>query len=231
MDIKKTIAIQQPEHAPWLGFFHKMSKVDEYVFLDNAQFKKRYFENRNKIKTIKGWQWITVPVISKGRYRQKINEVIIDNGLPWRRKYLNALRHAYAKSPYFDAYNERIDKIINSKWGKLIEFNIELIAFFRSVFNLNNIPTLIASALVGDKDLTGSDLILEICKSLKATTYLSGPDGANYLKADDFASSGIEIQFHTYEHPVYSQLHGSFISNMSSFDFLFNSDSAGFNLS
>ena len=72
------IAIQQPEHLPWIGFFNKMVQCDLYVYLDNVQFKKRYFENRNRIKTKDGVKWLTVSVWSKGQYTQKINEVIID---------------------------------------------------------------------------------------------------------------------------------------------------------
>ncbi len=72
----KTIAIQQPEHLPWLGFFNKMLICDEYVFLDDVQFKKKYFENRNKIRTNQKEQWIIVPVRTKGKYLQRIRELI-----------------------------------------------------------------------------------------------------------------------------------------------------------
>lgn len=230
MGIKNMIiAIQQPEHAPWLGFFDKMSKVGSYVLLDNVQFKKRYFENRNKIRTASGWQWITVPVISKARYTQKINEVVIDNTQKWRRKYLNSLKHAYAGAVHFASYYSDIATIINYSWGKLANLNIEIISFLREVFNLTKIPMIKASSLKLSKESTGSELILEICEAMGTKTYMSGPDGMNYLKLSNFAPKGIDVVFHNYIHPMYNQIHSPFLSHMSVFDFLFNCGGKSFN--
>ena len=89
------MAIQQPEHLPWVGFFNKMSQCDLFVYLDNVQFKKRYFENRNKVKTNDGIKWLTVPVFTKGKYTQNINEVIVYNEPKWKKKYIDLLEYLY----------------------------------------------------------------------------------------------------------------------------------------
>ena len=78
------IAIQQPEHIPWIGFFNKMVQCDSFVYLDNVQFKKRYFENRNKVKGKSETLWLTVPVTSKGLYSQNLCDVQIDNDQAWK---------------------------------------------------------------------------------------------------------------------------------------------------
>ena len=57
---------------PWLGYFYMIDKADEFVFLDNVQFDKRSWQQRNKIKTPNGDDWITVPVLSKGMSKQLI---------------------------------------------------------------------------------------------------------------------------------------------------------------
>ncbi len=216
------VAIQQPEHLPWIGFFDKMIKCDAYVFLDNVQYKKRYFENRNKIINRDGQcQWITVPVISKGKYHQKISDVIIDNASNWQRKYLENIKRAYTKTIGFKDNFLMIEKIIRSDFKYLINLNIALINYYRNYYQIST-PCYFASELIDDH-MNGSDLILQLCKSTKATKYLSGPDGRNYLKTDTFDTENIEIEYHDYQHPVYEQLYcKTFSSHMSICDYTFN---------
>ena len=121
------IAIHQPEFMPWLGFFEKMRSVDQFVIFDHVQFKKRYFENRNKIKTGNKWNWITVPVKSKGNYHQAINDIEIENNSKWQKKMWKNIHHAYAKSPFYKEIAESLSPIlVEQKYDKLIELNIIL---------------------------------------------------------------------------------------------------------
>lgn len=212
------IAIQQPEHVPWLGFFDKMASVDEYVYLDNVQFKKRYFENRNKIRTADKWGWLTVPVITKGLYRQKINEVEIDNSRDWRKKYLNSIRASYGRSDFFKDVFYGLEDLINKEYKRLLDLNLSLIQFVRAYTGINT-PVSKSSDISEGK---GSDLILDICLKRKAHVYISGPDGRDYLKLEDFKKNNIEVRYHDYMHPEYKQLNQPFISHMSVIDLLFN---------
>ncbi|UCB56974.1 MAG: WbqC family protein [Candidatus Omnitrophota bacterium] len=216
----KTIAIQQPEHLPWVGFFDKMGKCDEYIFLDNVQFKKRYFENRNKIRTREGWQWITVPVKTKGRYFQRINEVDIENTENWRRNYLKSIEFNYQKSKYFNPYFKNLNEIINRKYALLTELNIGLIEWIRECLNIKT-PIKMVSQIRNYTE-RGSELILAICKDMNADKYISGPDGRNYLDLDRFKRENIKLVFHDFKHPEYSQAYSPFVPFMSTIDFLFN---------
>lgn len=214
------VAIQQPEHLPWLGFFDKMSRCDIFVLLDNVQFKKRYFENRNKIRTKDGWHWVTVPVISKGRYTQLINQVEVDNTSHWMKKCWDSISLNYKKAPYFDRYKAFFEGIYVREWAMLVDLNVEIIKIIASILGIK-------TELIFASDLTtgenrGSDLIFEICNKLKATTYISGPDGENYLEINKFTKGGVEVKFHDYKHPAYKQLYEPFISHMSIIDLLFN---------
>ena len=215
------VAIQQPEHLPWLGFFDKMRRCDKYIFLDNVQFKKRYFENRNKIRTQDGWQWVTVPVISKGRYTQKINEVMIDHSKSWQRNYLGRIQASYAKAPYFNDFFSSLEEIFSKNCERLLTLNLKLINMLRNCFKVDT-PCFMASDLV-QSGYSGSDLILQLCLKCGADEYLSGPDGKNYLRLDQFQENGIEVIYHTYNHLKYPQLHGeNFIPHMSAVDYVFN---------
>jgi WbqC-like protein len=221
------VAIQQPEHLPWMGFFDKMQRCDLYVYLDNVQFKKRYFENRNKIRTQNGWQWVTVPVISKGKYRQNINEVEIDNSQNWRRKYLGSIKSSYSKSPHFDHFYPGLESVIEGPCRFLSDLNIRLVQHIREYLKIRT-PVQKASDL-GVDEFSGSELIYQICNRLGAATYMSGPDGRNYLNADHFEKNGIKIIFHDFDHPVYHQCRDAdFFSHMSVIDYIFANGSKQF---
>ena len=116
------VAIHQPQFMPWLGYFDKMDSCDVFVLLDNVQYKKNEYQNRNRIKTSKGWQWLTVPVNYK--FPQKINEVMIENSSDWRKKHLHALETNYGKSPYFERYIDRFNGFYQQEWHSLSPVNI-----------------------------------------------------------------------------------------------------------
>ncbi|MBU1077562.1 MAG: WbqC family protein [Spirochaetes bacterium] len=220
MKEKKIIAIQQPEHLPWLGFFDKMKKCDQYIYLDSVQFKKRYFENRNKIRFDSESKWLTVPIMTKSKYHQNINEVLIDNEQKWQRKYIDTIRHAYAKSNFLDAFYPDLTKIIETKYERLVDLNVAIIDWARKLLEIST-PVMMSSELKECKDKKGSDLILEICIQLNADVYISGPFGRDYLEHEKFKKADIEIEYHDYTHPVYKQLHEPFISHLSFIDCLF----------
>jgi hypothetical protein len=110
------LSVHQPQYLPWIGYLDKVKKSDAFVFLDNVQYKKREFQNRNKIRTKEGWIWLTVPVITKDRYFQKIAEVEIDRTVDWRNDHWKSIEHSYAKAPFFAAYKERFAAIYNKEW-------------------------------------------------------------------------------------------------------------------
>jgi hypothetical protein len=214
------VAIQQPEHVPWIGFFNKMAQCDLFVYLDNVQFKKRYFENRNKINGAKEILWITVPVASKGLYTQKLCAVQIDNGQAWKKKYKGRLEQVYGKYPFWNELKEIIYPSLDTPFEKLADLNHSLIDSVREYLGIDT-STALASEMTC-KDFNGSDLILEICVQSKAKRYTSGPDGVNYLESEKFMNNGIEIVYHDFEHPVYPQMGKAFHSHLSVLDLIAN---------
>ena len=216
------LAIHQPEFMPWTGFFAKMARADAYVVLDHVQFKKRYFENRNRIVSAGGKVgWVGVPVISKGAFDQAINQVRIDNSQPWQRKLLGTIAHTYAKAPCFQPYFDELQAIVTARpFERLVDLNLELIGFFRRHLGIAT-PMAFSStmALNGHK---GSDLILEICRQHHARQYLCGASGKDYLVAADFQRAGVAIAWLNYRPAAYRQLGAPFVAGMSALDLLFN---------
>ncbi len=211
------IAIHQPQYLPWLGYLDKIDKADVFVILDNVQFKKNEWQNRNRIKTSQGCQWITVPVLY--RFQEKISEVRVNNRENWGRKHLQALITNYSKSPYFENYKSFFEDIFNRNWDRLVDINIEIIKFLITALDLKT-RLVIASDLKLREEPT--ERLIDICKTLGSNKYLAGQDGNKYMNLELFKKEGIEVIFQDFKHPVYNQLFGEFEPYMSVIDLLFN---------
>ena len=213
------ISIQQPEHLPWLGYFDKFRQVDLVVFLDNVQFKKRYFENRNRIRNKNGEIWLTVPVKTKGRYTQRIMDVEIDNTRDWRRTIWQTLIQEYKCAPFWEQYADYWKEYYQRDWDMLVDMNIEAIQWIATQLGVSR-PTVRSSTIETHGNST--ELLVSICQSMGAHAYLSGAFGRDYLDSKLFDQAGIELRFQDFHHPTYTQLHEPFVPGMSSIDFLFN---------
>lgn len=203
---------------PWLGYFDKMDRAGCFVLLDNVQYKRREWQNRNRIKTPQGVQWLTVPV--SGEYLALISEVRVEPGEGWRRKHWETLRHAYHRAPGWEGAAASLEVFCTSLRELLSEVNGASILWLREQLGINT-PLRWASELEGlSEDPTGR--LVDICRVVGAEAYLSGVDGAKYMDLDQFAAAGIEVIFQHYEHPAYPQLFGEFASHLSALDLVLN---------
>jgi len=213
------ITIHQPEFCSYIGFYDKIAKVDALVIADSFQVKKNYFDNRNKIRTSQGWQWITIP-IEKDNHKS-FRDVKVMNEHNWKTKMLNSIRQNYSKSLYFDKYYPRIEEIITQKFEFLFDYNCRLFVQIKEWLNIKP-PILTLTSELELQSEDGSDKCLEICQKLRADTYLSGASGKDYLQVEKFNQAGIQVEFHQFEHPIYEQVYTPFIPGMSVLDYLFN---------
>lgn len=212
------VAVHQPQYLPWLGYFDKILRADFFCYLDNVQFKKNEWQNRNRIKTAVGWQWLTVPV--KFSFGQKINEVPINSTTNWARKHLQALRSNYNRAPFYQSYIGMFEQIYDMEWKSINDLNIHLVEMFRQKIGLGHKPVGRASEMSLREE--PNDRLVDICKFLGADTYLAGAGGENYMDLDRFERQGIRVIFQRFDHPVYPQVFGEFQSHMSIVDLLFN---------
>ena len=91
------LTAHQPAYLPWLGYFHKLMISDIFIILDNVQYQKNYFTNRNKIKTPQGEAWITLPILTSGHLDKKICEMKINNKIRWRQKHWKSIDFNYKR--------------------------------------------------------------------------------------------------------------------------------------
>jgi hypothetical protein len=202
---------------PWLGFFHKLARADLFVVLDNVQFRKNYYQNRNKVRTADGWAWFTVPV--SRNLETLICDVVISEDARWKAKWWNTISLSYKRSPFFEEYGGRIKDVFEMRYDKLSDLNIALLTLLCGMLGIRTKFMLASQMAIKE---TGSDLILDICKKSGADIYLSGISGKEYLKLDDFKNEGIALEFQEFHHPIYKQLYEPFLPCMSVIDLIFN---------
>ena len=216
--IKLIVAVHQPQYLPWIGYFDKMRRADVFCYLNDVQYKKNEWQNRNRIKTAQDWQWLTVPV--RYRFPEKINEVQINNTTNWSKKHLQALITNYSRAPYFKAYISIFEDIFSKEWEFISELNIHLIERLRNALQLQEKTTVISSEFTLREEPT--DRLIDICKALGADTYLAGQGGAGYMDVARFEKNGLKVIVQDFKHPVYPQLFKDFQSHLSIVDLLFN---------
>lgn len=218
-----TIAIHQPEHHPWLGFFKKMSQVDVFIFFDDVQYRSSGYQNRNYIKTNTGKTLLSVPVLSK--FDSKINEVKIDQTKHWEKKHKKSIITNYSKTDFFEEYKNKIEEIYETEYEYLVELNTKIIKFFLNELKIES-KIVFSSSL--NLDGGSPKKILEICKKFNADKYISGIHwGLENLNQKEFLDNGIEIEFQKFLHPTYKQYHPPFISNLSTLDLILNEGKNG----
>ncbi|MBU0502999.1 MAG: WbqC family protein [Candidatus Omnitrophota bacterium] len=217
------ISMHQPQYIPWLGYFDKIAKSDCFVFLDKVQYKPREFQNRNKVRAASGSLWLSVPVISKDKGRQVIDSVVVDNELPWQRKHLETFKSCYGKADFFDEHKEFLNQVYTQKREGLVDLNIFIIDYILKQLAIA-LPIYRESEL--DIRNTATDRIIDICRKLKADTYLSGAGGKEYLEEAKFPQAGIKLLYQDFKHPAYRQQFmknaGDFMPCMSILDLLLN---------
>jgi hypothetical protein len=217
------IAIHQPQFLPYMGFFDKMKNADIFVLLDTVQFTKNEWQNRNRIKTSQGWQWLTVPVVHQ--FGQTIREVKICDHTNWRKKHIHTLTTNYSKAQYFDKYKSIIEKCYQTEWKNLVYLNIHLINEIKKILNIDT--TLHLASNIGELTETPDERLISIIKYFNGNIYLSGIGGKNYLNLSKFQAEKIEVIFQEFKHPKYDQQFSDFEPNLSIIDFLLNCGANG----
>jgi hypothetical protein len=214
------VSAHQPNFAPWLGFFDKMLHSDVLVLLDNVQFIKRGYQNRARIKAAGGPQWLTVPVISKGRYDQATRDVEIDETARWRAVHLRTLHTVLAKAPHRDELLEVVEPIYGrDDVHRLVDLNLALI---RAMADRLGIATRLVSASELDVEGSSTRLMLSLTRAVGGDAYLSGPTGRKYLEPELFDEAGLELRYHSFDAFEYPQLHGAFEPGLSCLDYVAN---------
>ena len=217
----KKLAIVQSNYIPWKGYFDFIASVDEFVFLDDAQYTRRDWRNRNKIKTRGGLQWLTIPVDVKGKYFQAIDETRIAD-TQWIEEHLKSLHHAYAQAPHFREQWPWIEASYRALQGVdlLSEINRRLVGAICRRLGIST-PLVLSRNLPHGEGK--NERLIDICRALGASHYLSGPAARAYMDEALWDDAGITVEYMSYDgYPEYPQINGPFEHGVTVLDVFFN---------
>ncbi len=215
----KKVAILQSCYIPWKGFFDLVRRVDEFILYDDAQYTKRDWRNRNRIKTPNGPLWLTVPVEVKGKYLEAIKDMRVSDPR-WNERHWRSIQASYARAPFFGTYKAVLEELflrLRVRIAQRHQFQIHL--------TLLRQPLSISTTLTWSMDYSVSEgrteRLVGLCRQAGATEYLTGPAARAYIDASLFETAGITLKYMDYQgYPEYRQLYPPFDHHVSIIDLL-----------
>jgi WbqC-like protein family len=218
---ERLVAIHQPNFFPWLGYFHKLSRADVFVVLDDVQFPKKggTWVNRVRLLVNEKPSWVTAPVVRSYHGVREIREMRIDEQTPWRRKLLSTLQASYGRAPHNDEVMPLLTELIANPTDKLAEYNRASIVALARVLGLET--QMVLSSSLGTTGRATRRLI-QLVKAVGGTGYLSGGGAAGYQEDEWFAGAGLTLVTQEFEPPSYPQLADDPVAGLSVIDALFN---------
>lgn len=215
-----SLAIIQSNYIPWKGYFDIIDRVDTFMILDDVQFTKNSWRNRNRLKTAKGPTWLTIPVATGGKFGQTIAEVEIADP-SWAGKHWGQWRQNYAKTPFFAEYAPAIEALYTEA-ATLTHLSAVNYLFLHKLCSMLGITTTFITSADHPVEGVKTDRVVALCQSAGASAYLSGPAAQDYIEVEKFAAAGVELQYMDYVgYPDYEQPFPPFEPAVSVIDLLF----------
>ena len=218
--MNKTCLIHQPDFFPWLGFFDKIQQCDKFVLLDDAQITKTGSSYLNRVSfNIAGVsKEFTAPIVRTSG-TQNYNETQYINN-KWKSKLKKTIQANYAKAKNFNQYKNDIFELIEFDSYNLVEYNLNAIKKICKILNID-----LSSKLVLSSDLnintTSTQRLIDICQKTNTNTYLSGHGAKDYQVEYLFKENDINLIYHDFNHPIYTQKSETFIYGLSAIDYIF----------
>lgn len=216
--VSKRIAIVQSSYIPWRGYFDLIASVDEFVLYDDVQFTKRDWRNRNRIKTPNGPIWLTIPVQVKGRFEQRVRDVVVSDSR-WAEKHWRSIRAHYRRAPFFDDYAGAIEAMYaGASDPSLSQVNFHCLSALCRMLGITTPLTWSQNFALAEERTAR---LVGICVQAGATEYVSGPSASAYMDLQQFADVGISVTYADYSaYREYAQLYPPFDPAVSVIDLI-----------
>jgi len=225
-------SIHQPSFWPYLGLFDKIVRSDVFVFLDDVQFVKNEFKNRNRlfVNSVKSPQrtevaWLTLPVRQEAML-QTIRETRLTQVPQTIRKHLALLSQAYSRAPAFAEVWPLVERLYRSHERDDVSLADINEGLTRLVVEWLGVTTVLpdASSRIAGLSSDPTQRLIDICKHVGADTYLAGAGGRSYMQVEEFERQGIRLIWQEWHPAPYRQAHSPelFVPYLSCLDLMFN---------
>lgn len=209
----------QPNYWPYPGLIGKIMKSDCFVYVTEVQFEKKSWQKRNRIRTKEGWTYIQVPTITKGRYSQRISEVLIDNSIDWRSKTIRTIQLLYGRAPYYSEYKDFLEDLYLKEWQGLADIDIYIMQYLLKELKID-------TKIYYDKDYQfegqKTDMLVDMCNKIGCDTYMSNLGSQAYVQIPKFMEQGLNHIYIDYVGEPYKQQFFGFEQGLSILDMLMN---------
>ena len=210
------VGIHQLHYLPWLRYFHKIACSEVFVVLDNIQYNKNGYQNRNRIKTPQGPLMLSVPVFD--RFGQSLDAVRIDNKRNWAAKHWRSIEQNYRRAPFFDAFAPALYSFYQQPSDSLNALNRAMLHFFLDALGITT-PILYSSEMEAPGEATTR--LVNLIRAAGGSTYLTGAYALDtYLDVEELANAGITLEIQAWKSVEYPQAHGPFVADLSIVDLL-----------
>lgn len=216
------LSIMQPYFLPYIGYFQLINHADKFVILDDVQYIKSGWINRNYILQIDKPLLFTVPV-SKLSSKSLISDTTVMTGTGRITKFLKSVHLNYYKAPYFENVFSILTKIFETKHKNISHLNYFAI---NEVMKYLKIETEIvrSSSVYENRQLKGEIRIIDICKKENAAEYINLSGGQELYSKKNFRENGINLKFIKSKEIKYRQFKENFTAPLSVIDnLMFNS--------
>ncbi|HEY0197180.1 MAG TPA: WbqC family protein [Rhodanobacter sp.] len=213
------IVISQSMYFPWVGLLEQIRLADVFVHYDDVQFTRGFY-NRVQVKSSRGSHWLTVPIRAHGR-ETNIDQVLVDSSRDWREEHRNMLTQCYRSTPYFKDMMDVFDEAHSAHVTSLGDVSRNSILSLARYFDIDHGRHFVTSSSL-DTPGRSSERLLEICRKLHASIYVTGQGAQNYLDHELFESNGINVEYMNYRKMSYPQVHGNFTPYVSGLDLVAN---------
>lgn len=212
------LSFNQPVILPWGGFFARLLLSDAMILLDDTHYAQGFtFVNRNRIKAPSGQLWFTVPIMKKGKGKQKINELIIYQKAKWAKKFLSTITHCYGKSVFFNSIYSKLEEIMKENNPSFMQLALNLLKLCCEELGVQKSFILQSSLNINEQ---GTALIISLANKLNTDKIILTYHSKKHLDIDLISKSNIKITFLKYDQLPYPQFWGNFINNLSILDTL-----------
>jgi hypothetical protein len=223
------IAIDQPTYMPSGDYLRKMASVDMFVFLNNVQFEKNGFQNRNRVRNSESWQWISVPVAH--HFPSKFCDVEVDFTHNWQKDHMHTLDACYGSAPFYKQYAPLFAEFFCAPASKIDRIAIDSVRLLAGILGITT-DSVYSSDYKFKDDKTAR--LINICRHFKATTYVALSTEKDHTNAILMKEAGIDVELLDAAPIVYSQhwakSESEFIPGLSAIDLIFNCGDRGLNV-
>jgi hypothetical protein len=212
------VTIMQPYFFPYLGYFQLLECSNIFVILDDVQYIKRAWVNKNRILINQTPYWLKFPV-QKASQNLFINQRYYVRDKNERNEILQRIQSAYRKAPHFTETYPLLLEIMKFDSNNVSGFNTNLIRQLTDFLGIE-CQILLSSELEKDNSLKGQDRIIEINRHLGSSHYVNPIGGISLYREQDFFEYELKLSFLQPENIQYPQFKEPFVPFLSIIDVL-----------